>query len=588
MNQQKLTLEQTLYILIFILALALRLINLGEAPLTENEAHLALQAFQLGGNEQLAFDESPGYILLTGLIFFLFGSSNFMARALPAITGSLVIWMPYSLRRIFGQKASLILAFTLALDPALVGLSRQANGTMMAITLSLFAIMFWYHRKFTVSLICGCLAFLAGTSFIHGAISLLLAWGIWNLMVRYKIFIPSKEKVFQTVDARFDRAMILNGIVILIALSTWFFYIPQGLGAAARVVPNYLSGWLQRATLPPSWLIFALVFYQPLALVLGFIATIKCWIRKNNFMGFLSLWSFTALLLTLIFPAKQVGYLSWVVIPLWGLAASELSHYMDMPGRDKFAAIGQATLLFILFALSWINLSSMASIPQSTQADQLRLGILAGSLAMGAITTILVALGWSPQIAKRGLVWGVSSALLIYIFANTFGMVFPRWRDRMDLWNDYPFIEQSDLLLETLGDIAESQTGIHDTLDIIVLMNSPSMRWLLREWHGVRFTSEVVASELPSVIIQPEQQEPLSLTAAYRGQDFGWRVYPGWQDGLPSDWVNWLTFRRAPKRIEKVILWARSDLFPDNPAAVNFETLPLPSEDNSSSDKPVK
>ena len=41
------TLETALYLLAFVIALALRLLNLGQSPLTDGEANLALQALQV-------------------------------------------------------------------------------------------------------------------------------------------------------------------------------------------------------------------------------------------------------------------------------------------------------------------------------------------------------------------------------------------------------------------------------------------------------------------------------------------------------------------------------------------------------------
>jgi hypothetical protein len=67
--------------------------------------------------------------------------------------------------------------------------------------------------------------------------------------------------------------------------------------------------------------------------------------------------------------------------------------------------------------------------------------------------------------------------------------------------------------------------------------------------------------------------EETGLAAAYRGQDFVLRRYPGWEGALPPNLINWLTFRQAPQLDVQVILWARTDLFPGG-AQVPEETLP--------------
>jgi hypothetical protein len=64
------------------------------------------------------------------------------------------------------------------------------------------------------------------------------------------------------------------------------------------------------------------------------------------------------------------------------------------------------------------------------------------------------------------------------------------------------------------------------------------------------------------VVIAPEDQPEPSLTFSYRGESFAWRGYPFWQEGLTQNWMQWVVFRRIPMRIERMTLWARSDIFP--------------------------
>jgi hypothetical protein len=66
----------------------------------------------------------------------------------------------------------------------------------------------------------------------------------------------------------------------------------------------------------------------------------------------------------------------------------------------------------------------------------------------------------------------------------------------------------------------------------------------------------------PPVVISQQFEEP-RLDENYRGTDFLWQEAPAWQGGLPENFLNWLIFREAPTMQEKVVLWARSDLFPD-------------------------
>jgi hypothetical protein len=183
-------------------------------------------------------------------------------------------------------------------------------------------------------------------------------------------------------------------------------------------------------------------------------------------------------------------------------------------------------------------------------------------LALGAVTSILVGLGWSSSAAKHGLIWGLIAGLGVYGVANTWWVSQTRPNGESELWYPPPAIRQEADLIATLEGLSESKTGIPNEIDIAVTATAPSLRWALRDWQNSRFLTGAISGELPSVIISGSEESAPALAGSYRGQDFAWNVYPGWQGALPLDWPRWLVFREAPQQVEHFILWARSDLFP--------------------------
>jgi len=140
----RITTEASLYWLAFLLALVLRLAQLGAAPLTDTEAGWALQALSLAHGGGAALGAQPAYILLTSRLFNLFGDTNFMARLFPTLAGSFLVWLPFTLRRWMGaspwlRRAGVVMAFGLALDPGLVSLSRQVGSQVPALAFTLLA-----------------------------------------------------------------------------------------------------------------------------------------------------------------------------------------------------------------------------------------------------------------------------------------------------------------------------------------------------------------------------------------------------------------------------------------------------------------
>jgi hypothetical protein len=571
MSKNHITVEQILYALALLLALGLRLLHLGAAPLSDYEAGWALQAFAVARGQVAALGPEPGYVLLTGLFFFLFGDSTVIARLWPALAGGLLVTLPLTFRGYLarvpgGRLAGLILAFGLALDPGLVAISRLAGGPMLAVGFGLLALGFAYNRRPLLAGISGGLALLSGPSVLLGALGLALAWAAAVLLKLTGLPSLSPDETPGQRPELARAGVLAAGGTILLA-GTLFFRQPQGLGALAGIFPAFLASWVDASGIPASRLLAALLFYQPLALTFGLVAAVRGWVSGASLPRGLSLWAVSALVLALLAPGRQVSDLVWVLVPLWALAVLELVRHVDVFEWEKVPAFGQAVLVFLLLSLAWINLAGLSQSGVDPQVLRLRWAVILGTLFLGTVTTVLVALGWSPVIAQRGLAWGLAVSLGLYIFSAAWGASQLRPNDPLELWSPPPTTQQSGQLLDTLGDLSEWRTGQRVSIDVLVADEAPSLRWALRNWEDVSFKPGPGTNEIPSVIIRSGDQSPPSLTVAYRGQDFAWWAYPGWPGGLPQDWPRWLVFRQGPQRQEHVILWARGDLFPDGSLA---------------------
>jgi hypothetical protein len=122
---------------------------------------------------------------------------------------------------------------------------------------------------------------------------------------------------------------------------------------------------------------------------------------------------------------------------------------------------------------------------------------------------------------------------------------------------------QAHLLETTVREISEFGVGDDTSAPVVIVgIDSPSLEWTLRD-HHVQVVDVLDPNTSPYFVVTPFQMDPV-LVAAYRGQDFSWRLTPMWNTTLPADWIRWVTLREMPQDGETIILWARDDLFLDN------------------------
>jgi len=581
--------ESVLYVIAFILALSLRFIRLGALPLSDAEAEWALQAFHLAQGTRPLLGSQPIYVLPTGLLFFLFGTSNFLARFIPALAGSALIFVPYLFRGRLKPIPSLLLAFFLALDPGLVSLSRQSGSLMPALTFLLLAWAFWWLGRPRAAGIFGGLALLSGPAVWAGLLGLGLAWILRRTMetpapgVEDEDTEPSLQTEAGQVVERIRRenlrtALIFGGATILLA-GTMFLLSPNGLSAWLSALPVYLSGWVRPSGVTVGRLLIALLAYQPLALLFGIVAVVRGWRQRRKRYIRLNLWLLTALLVVLFYPARQVGDLAWSLVPLWALAALELSNHMEIFVEERREVAGMSLLVFLLLSFAWLDYAGIALDPinpANLASNVIQIGgnvlfsnlpptryvLLISVLLLLVVSVVMVALGWSTRIARLGGVWGLTISLGLYSLGAAWGATGLRTPEGWELWWSDKRPDQVSLLLETVNQQSEWSTGDDMAQDVTMLnIDSPALEWLLRG-RTVHIASALDLENAPPIVIS-SQAETINLPIAYRGQDFVWRRVPSWNIVGNYEWIKWSVFRDMPYEAETVIVWVRNDLFID-------------------------
>jgi hypothetical protein len=579
MNSSRLKNEGWLFWLAFLIALGFRIIQLGASPLTDAEATLALQALHIAQGKAPLLGPQPGYILFTSILFAIIESTNFMARFVPAIVGSTLVFVPYFFQDRIKPLPALILAFFFAVDPGLVALSRQANGTILAVTFLLFAWGMWRNQRAIPAGIFAGLALLSGPSLWAGLLALGLTWVFLQGMetqrtanAESKIVDPSLASISPFTNLEYRPALIAL-IVTLLFGGTLFFLSPNGLSAWLSGLPAYLKGWTSPSPMTPGRMIFAFFAYEPLGIFLAVLSLIRGYRTKSRRILRTGLWLGVSLLLAIFY--RQTSELIWAIVPLLTLAALELSRAFNIFAEERVEVGVVVLALMILLAYIWFDVSKIALDPssqlaattlplfgRSIQISGAPYVILLGAILIIILCVSFVAFGWSVRTAWLGTTWAFVLFLGVYSLAAAWGSSGVRSPNGLELWTPDPAPSQVNLLLASVDDVSEFSLGHTQSQPVTIMgIDSPALEWILQN-RTVDIVDELNPQVAPPIVITPLMND-LGLPSAYRGQDFTWRQRPLWEGITTPDWIRWLVFRQLPRDNETIILWVRDDLFPD-------------------------
>jgi hypothetical protein len=569
------TLEEMLYLLAFAAALVMRLAILGQYHFSELEAGYAWQAYQVSQGDDLQMLGHPAYIQLTGILFYLFGNGEVIARLIPALVGSAVILLPYLWREYVGPKAALVAAFGLALDPISIAISRQAGSPGMALGFLGLAVFFWQKKRSLAAGVFFGLLIMSGVSFVFGLVSLLVAWAVIHFFSDFRLEIK--------IDPQ-ERTYLLVGIGISLAVvGTLFSFELQGLAAMAQAIPDYISGWFGSADAQhPMAVLLGLLIYQPMGLIFAIILWFNR--RKNSEMLniLLTIVFLVLMALTLLYPSRQLWMLIWAVVPLWLLAGQVVGEYLSLPDEQNRVLVwGGAVFYLILLVYWWMNLAQMTSqigiirpegvgILELISVDAVSRVYLVRLLVTILIPLLIVVMsglvswGWAEDASIRGAVWGVGVFLVFYIVMVAWGFSAPPEELASELWVQGPSVGQTGEMFAAIEDASMQITGTKYELALVYQIDSRLVDWLLRDFPNAIYSPQLSANDLPEVILNQDLGFlGTDSGSLYGGQQFVLHLERSWANPvLPSDFDRWLVFRQSPVAKDWAFLWTRADLFP--------------------------
>ncbi len=558
------TRDRLKWLALFGLAVVLRLILLGKFPLREVEAQWAYQAWELWQGKEPGPGIQAAYLSATRGLFALFGgSSTALARLWPALAGSLVIWIPYFLKRSLGRSGALIMGLGLAVDPGLVALSRGVGTPLPGVVFLLLAAGLFATQHWTWASLCAGLFLLSGQGLMMG----LLILGGTLFLSQILDFGEGQGDLLLRGGSRVGTGslpgvqMVLTFTGVILVIGTYLLSDVRGLTSWLGSIPAFFRGWTEPFPVSTGRILVALLAYQFFPLLFGVVGSIQAWRKEDRTGQMMSVWFLVGLVLILIYPGRQVWDLAWVLVPLWALASLPLTEMFRQKSASRASWI-LAGMILVLASLLWLSFARLTVPVESPRLELIQWGMVVGSFGLAVLSLVIVAAEWSWEEARLGGVMGLSAALVIYTLSALNMAAYRAADDPRQPWLPEPGPGQISLLVETIQEVSVYQTGREDSAPITLFVDTPSVLWALREFKNVSISPEGARNLSADIVVTGQERAESMQDAAYLGQDFDYRSFTDWTGPVPADWKGWIVSREGPVENFQLLLWVKLDAYP--------------------------
>ncbi len=348
---------------LFVAAIVVHVIGLGNRPFHHDESQDAYFSYlfrQTGDYQYNPLLHGPLRFYLTGLMYVLFGDSNFTARLAPVLMALSMVPMCWPLRRLMGRPAAFCAAALFAFGPSYLYFGRFAREDIYvaAITLGLLVSIWCYidrPRKYHPAIIG---AFLAA-SFATKETTFITVFVMGSFFL-FSFAIPAwREELIRALKRAGWEGwgwFLAAFAGLFTILFTTFLTHPHGLWDGIYTGLKY---WIDqhgvaRGGEPWQFYSTVLITIEWPALILGAIGAVSLWKRKPYFAAFL-VWDF---FLSLIVYSWAGEKFAWLVLhpllPVILLAGVGLQAIWFTRGTLRYVGLaGAAIALFYVGLASW-------------------------------------------------------------------------------------------------------------------------------------------------------------------------------------------------------------------------------------------
>ncbi|MHB0868341.1 MAG: hypothetical protein ACYC5J_02675 [Chloroflexota bacterium] len=535
--EQVVTLEVALYLGAVALGLLLRLLLIDVRPLSVEEGTLALEAHRIWlGQTPETLHQGPLIAHGTSLALAMFAGGDGAARVLPALSGAVLVAVPYLLRSSLGRVPSILAAFGIALSPLMLFASRDVAGGMVPITLGalLWSTLDRGLKRLERGRAYGAALLVAGlVASGDVGITVLVTLGAAALLsYAQPSSLPGEIHRIATSPVGKRSAIVLVGALLVVG---------SDFGSHFRgiqwTVVDVWGSWAASFSLGTARgsLLLLLALYELPILALGLAQLFRAMLRRDRVDSFLALWAMLLLLFAMVQDTGTVSRLILPILPLYLLAARLAAESLPLvrgAGRDWRWSVSSLSVAVPL-GVGMVLLNR-----GSTPATDIPAPFLYVEAALAIVAVLLVGFLLDGR-ARLSLAWFVVAlASVAYLLHGT---AFVNYR--MDSLPREPLVGTQIAPDLREAALAAAYFSAHHRTPVTV---DPQLRaplaWYLREARDVQYATQS-SQGISLALAQPLQESldpatdriPGLVSPSVAGRDLTWQEAWRWvvgRDGL--------------------------------------------------------
>jgi hypothetical protein len=566
--------EIIFFVFILICSAGIRFFQLGKNPLNDSEARLALSALNLIKGQNSDLIAQPLYLAFTSL-FFVFSASNFTARLLPALIGSVFPLTPLFYKRWIGSKAAVILCTLLTFDPLLISISRQADSRILALFLLItFIVLVFKSSSMLAGIIAG-LFILSGVYAWHLSIILVFSIIAFRALIKNQKRLDLKKHFTEFPDNGYG-LFIFGLLICLIFVGTGFLKQPILINGLMKNIFEFYASWLNAVYLFNKIGFLLIIFASSYLFlfifnIIGLVTSFKE-LGKND--KFFCLYLGLSFLYLFGNPSSTAADLYLFIAPFYYFVMKGILSWWNIFQKNKSASLIISVPIICLLGFIWLAILRILLFPiGGIDYAQMLIAII-GSVFLLGLIFLLISWGWSLQAAFSGLSLGLLLVLALFQLSVSFHSLGISERPESEIWWNSQFISGSTFISNTIEEISLWNNGFRNGIDVQIQgVNSPALVWLLRNQIVTEVDNNSIVSN-PSIVFSASKNSQL-LESAYRGQKIAFYASPMWMQNIPQsldtlDFYRWLFLRDGIIQKSEIFLWARAELFIGN--NIKFES----------------